>query len=94
MTRAGALGSRRVPMRAKVLVTLRQGVLDPAGQAVGESLRQLGFSEVKDVRIGKVIELEIDDMPRDQAQAKLEAMGRQLLANLVIEDFSVELESP
>jgi phosphoribosylformylglycinamidine synthase len=78
-------------MKARILVTLRGGVLDPAGQAVRGSLNQLGFSEVKDARIGKVIELEIEDMPRDRAQARLESMAKQLLANMVIEDFQVEV---
>ncbi len=78
-------------MQAKVLVTLREGVLDPAGQAVSDSLKQLGFDEVRGVRIGKVIEFELDDMPEPQARARLEAMGKQLLANPVIEDFEVEL---
>ncbi|MEQ8278188.1 MAG: phosphoribosylformylglycinamidine synthase subunit PurS [Deltaproteobacteria bacterium] len=77
-------------MHAKVLVTLRQGVLDPAGQAVATSLNQLGFSQVKGVRIGKVLEVELDDMPEDEARKHLEEMGRQLLANTVIEDFEVE----
>jgi phosphoribosylformylglycinamidine synthase len=66
-------------------------VLDPAGQAVRGGLSQLGFSEVKEARIGKVIELELEDMPKDQAKARLEAMGKQLLANMVIEDFAVEI---
>lgn len=78
-------------MRARVLVTLRQGVLDPAGQAVAAGLGQMGFTAVKDVRLGKVIEVELEDMPREQAQQQLEAMAKRLLANLVIEDFSVEI---
>jgi phosphoribosylformylglycinamidine synthase len=78
-------------MQARVLVTLRRGVLDPAGQAVRGGLNQLGFTEVKDARIGKVIEVELEDMPKEQAKARLEAMARQLLANMVIEDFSVEV---
>ncbi|MEL7369031.1 MAG: phosphoribosylformylglycinamidine synthase subunit PurS [Myxococcota bacterium] len=77
-------------MQAKVLVTLREGVLDPAGQAVSDSLKQLGFDEVRGVRIGKVIEFEIDDMPEQQARERLEEMAKQLLANTVIEDFEVE----
>ncbi len=80
-----------VLMIAKVLVTLRRGVLDPGGQAVANSLSQLGFHEVRDARIGKVIEFEIDDMPKEQARERLEQMARQLLANTVIEDFQVEL---
>jgi len=78
-------------MHARVLVTLRKGVLDPAGQAVRASLVHLGFGEVKDTRIGKVIEFEIEDMPEDEAHRRLEAMAKQLLANTVIEDFAVEL---
>jgi phosphoribosylformylglycinamidine synthase len=78
-------------MHARVLVTLRRGVLDPAGQAVRASLNHLGFGEVKDARIGKVIEFEIEDMPEDEARRRLEAMAKQLLANTVIEDFAVEL---
>lgn len=78
-------------MHARVLVTLRRGVLDPAGQAVRSGLNQLGFAEVKDARIGKVIEVELEDMPKEEAVKRLEAMGKQLLANMVIEDFSVEV---
>jgi phosphoribosylformylglycinamidine synthase len=78
-------------MHARVLVTLREGVLDPAGQAVGEGLRQLGYDEVHGVRIGKVIEFDIDDMPEEQAKARLREMSQKLLANTVIEDFQVEL---
>ncbi len=77
-------------MLAKVLVTLRPGVLDPAGQALADSLRQLGFGEVKAARIGKVIEFEIDDMPKDEAREQLQQMSRKLLANTVIEDFDIQ----
>ena len=79
-------------MQARVLVTLRKAVLDPGGQAVHASLNQLGFEEVKGVRIGKVIEFELDDMPGSQAKARLEEMSKKLLANTVIEDFSVEVK--
>ena len=79
-------------MRARVLVTLREGVLDPAGQAVSSSLNQLGFDEVQSVRIGKVLEFEIEDMPKEKAVERLAEMSKQLLANLVIEEFKVELQ--
>ncbi|MEM1023213.1 MAG: phosphoribosylformylglycinamidine synthase subunit PurS [Myxococcota bacterium] len=79
-------------MRGRVLVTLREGVLDPAGQAVQGGLRQLGFEGVQSVRIGKVIEFELEAMPPEQARARLEDMGRKLLANTVIETFEVELD--
>jgi phosphoribosylformylglycinamidine synthase len=78
-------------MRARVLVTLRRGVLDPAGQAVCSGLQQLGFGEVREARLGKVIELELVDMSREEALRRLEAMGQKLLANTVIEDFTVEI---
>ena len=79
-------------MRARMIVTLRRGVLDPAGEAVRTSLNQLGFESVRGVRLGKVVDIELDDAPREEAEAKLRAMGEKLLANMVIEDFSVELE--
>ena len=82
-------------MHAKVLVTLRTGVLDPAGQAVADGLRQLGFDEVRGVRIGKVLDVELDDgIEESVARERLASMGTQLLANPVIEDFQVELVSP
>lgn len=74
-------------------MTLRPGVLDPAGQAVSDSLNQLGFDEVRAVRIGKVLEFDLDDLPLDRVHARLEEMSRQLLANTVIEDFRIELPS-
>lgn len=78
-------------MQAKVLVTLRRGVLDPAGQAVLSNLKNLGFDEVKDVRIGKVIHFELDTEDPEVARARLTEMSQKLLANTVIEDFEIEL---
>ncbi len=75
-------------MRARVFVTLRKAVLDPQGQAVGQALRTLGFSELKDARLGKLVELEVAD---GTSKARIEEMCKKLLANPVIEDFSVEL---
>lgn len=77
-------------MKARVYVTLKSGVLDPAGKAIAGGLHSLGFDEVKDVRLGKFIEVELDE--GSDPQARLEAMCDQLLANTVIEDFRVELE--
>jgi len=75
-------------MKIKVYVTLKRGVLDPQGQAVQKTLARTGFEEVTDVRIGKYIELEVaDGTPR----ARLEEMCHKLLANIVIEDYRVEL---
>ena len=75
-------------MKVKVYVTLKNGVLDPQGQAVARTLARTGFQEVKDVRIGKYVELEVAD---GTSKEKLDEMCRKLLANTVIEDFRVEL---
>ena len=78
-------------MQARVRVELRKAVLDPAGEAVKASLGQLGFEGVRGVRIGKVIDIELDDMPRVEAEARVREMAEKLLANPVIEDFTVEV---
>ena len=78
-------------MKAKVHVTLKRGVLDPQGKAIAHALNSLGFPEVRDARQGKVIELDLGDTPADQADARIDAMCRALLANTVIEDYRVEL---
>jgi phosphoribosylformylglycinamidine synthase len=77
---------------ARVYVTLKSGVLDPQGQAVGSALHRLGFGEVKDARIGKYIELELDAATdRASLDSKLRKMCEGLLANTVIEQFRWEL---
>jgi phosphoribosylformylglycinamidine synthase len=78
-------------MKAKVYVTLKRGVLDPQGKAIAHALNSLGFDEVVDTRQGKVIELDLRDASPDQANARLDAMCRALLANTVIEDYRIEL---
>lgn len=78
-------------MRAKVYVTPKAGVLDPAGQAIERSLHSLGFEEVRNVRLGKYIELVIEPGAGD-ANDRLDRMCRQLLANGVIEDYRFEIE--
>lgn len=76
-------------MLVRVYVTLKPGVLDPAGKAVQGGLVSLGFPEVRDVRIGKFFEVEVEDRP--DAKERVEEMCRKLLANTVIERFRVEL---
>ena len=77
-------------MRAKVYVTLKPGVLDPAGKAIERALHSLGFAEAQDVRLGKFIELRVEgDLP--QATGRVDEMCRKLLANGVIEDYRFEL---
>jgi phosphoribosylformylglycinamidine synthase len=79
-------------MRAKVFVTLKKEVLDPQGSAVRRALVSLGFDDVSEVRVGKLIEVELGKTDAAVAKGRLEEMSRRLLANPVIEDFRVELE--
>jgi phosphoribosylformylglycinamidine synthase subunit PurS len=78
-------------MKAKIYVTLKNGVLDPQGKAIEGALGGLGFSGVSDVRVGKVIEIDLAENNPEAARAALDDMSRKLLANTVIEDFRVEL---
>jgi len=78
-------------VKAVVTVMLKDGVLDPQGRAIGQALKNLGFAGVGDVRAGKIIELELAATDRDQARAEAEEMAKKLLANPVIERFSVEV---
>ena len=77
-------------MKARVVVTLKRSVLDPQGQAVSRALGSLGFTEVKDVRLGKIIELELDESDGQKARERLQAMCEKLLANTVIEEYRIE----
>jgi phosphoribosylformylglycinamidine synthase len=77
-------------MKAKVHVTLKRGVLDPQGKAIAHALQSLGFDTVQEARQGKFIELELADLPADEARRQVEEMCRKLLANTVIEDFSID----
>jgi phosphoribosylformylglycinamidine synthase PurS subunit len=77
-------------MVARVYITLKPGVLDPAGKAVETSLHALGFEEVSSVRLGKYVELLLPDGDRAAAQARVEEMCRKLLANTVVENYRVE----
>ncbi len=74
-------------MKVRVYVSLRNGVLDPQGRAIQHAIEGLGIHGVKDVRAGKMIELEVDDSVTD---AQLEEMASKLLANMVIENFRIE----
>jgi phosphoribosylformylglycinamidine synthase len=74
-------------MKVRVHVSLKPGVLDPQGRAIQHSLEGLGFSGVRDVRAGRLIELDVDDGVADEA---LDDMCRKLLANMVIENYRIE----
>lgn len=78
-------------MKARVHISLKPGVLDPQGKAIGNALASLGFSGVGEVRQGKLIQLELSETDPQRARATVEAMCRQLLANPVIEDWTIEL---
>jgi phosphoribosylformylglycinamidine synthase subunit PurS len=78
-------------MKARVFVTLKSGVLDPQGKAIGHALNGLGFGAVGDVRQGKVIDLELRESDATKAKASLKEMCEKLLANTVIEKYEIEI---
>ncbi|MCD6073749.1 MAG: phosphoribosylformylglycinamidine synthase [Rhodospirillales bacterium] len=80
-------------MKAKIHVTLKSGVLDPQGKAVGHALTSLGFAGIGDVRQGKYIEIELSESDAGRAKATVEEMCKKLLANTVIENYAVEIVS-
>ena len=78
-------------MKARITVTLRDGILDPQGKAIEGALASLGFSGVGGVRQGKIFDVELAETDTVKARAALDQMCEALLANLVIEDYAVEL---
>jgi len=79
-------------MKAKVYITLKKGVLDPQGKAVCGALESMGYKEVKSLRIGKFIEVELDVSSKGNTEKRLKEMCERLLANTVVEDYKVEIE--
>lgn len=77
--------------KANVYVTLKEGVLDPQGEAVRKSLHVLNYQDVEAVRIGKFVELWLDAPDKETAQKQTEEMSDKLLANPIIEDFRIEM---
>lgn len=78
-------------MKAGVHITLKPGVLDPQGKAIANALKSLGFSGVDQIRQGKYIEIDLDETNPERARETVEAMCSKLLANLIIEDYEIEL---
>jgi phosphoribosylformylglycinamidine synthase PurS subunit len=78
-------------MKARVIVTLKAGVLDPQGKAIEGALASLGVEGVESVRQGKVFDVELSGSDREEAQARLRAACEKLLANTVIENYSIEI---
>ena len=79
-------------MKALITITLKSGVLDPQGKAIGNALASLGFTGLGEVRQGKLIELELAETDPTRARAVVEAMCKTLLANPVIEDYAIDFE--
>ena len=78
-------------MKAKVTVMLKEGVLDPQGEAVKHALNSLKYNKVGSVRQGKVIEIELDETSRERANKNVQEMCEKLLANTVIESYEIEI---
>lgn len=81
-------------MKAKIYVTLKRSVLDPQGKAIHHAVETIGYRSIADVRQGKYFEITLDStITREEAQAEIERMAKDVLANPVIEDYRVELDS-
>jgi len=78
-------------MKARIIISLKSGVLDPQGKAIQTSLKDLGFHNIENVRQGKCIELNIDEENEEFAKKSLSQMCEKLLANTVIEDYFIEV---
>ncbi len=76
-------------MKIKVIITLKNGVLDPQGKAIQQTLNGMGFADVNEVRQGKYFDIEINENDEDKAKSKAKEMCKKLLANLVIEDYKI-----
>ena len=76
-------------MKIKVIVTLKNGVLDPQGKAIQQTLNGMGFESIKEVRQGKYFDIEVNENEETKAKSKVEDMCKKLLANLVLEDFII-----
>jgi len=80
-------------MKARILVTLKSGVLDPQGKAIESALKSLGVNGIASVRQGKVFDIELDAADKTKAEAKLKEAAETLLANMVIENYRVDILS-
>ncbi|HTL60227.1 MAG TPA: phosphoribosylformylglycinamidine synthase subunit PurS [Nitrospira sp.] len=78
-------------MKAKIHVTLKQGILDPQGKAIEHALDSLGFKNAANVRVGKYMELDVKETDKTKAEAQVKSMCEKLLANTIIEEYRYEL---
>ena len=76
-------------MKIKVIITLKDGVLDPQGKAIQQTLNGMNFTQVKGVRQGKYFDIEVNETDEEKAKEKVEDMCKKLLANLVIENYKI-----
>ena len=76
-------------MKVKVIVTLKNGVLDPQGKAIQQTLNGMAFNNVSEVRQGKYFDIEVNETDESKAKSQVEEMCKKLLANLVIEDYKI-----
>ncbi len=76
-------------MKVKVIITLKNGVLDPQGKAIQQTLNGMGYNNVNKIRQGKYFDIEIDEKNEKKAKDKVDEMCKKLLANLVIEDYKI-----
>ncbi len=76
-------------MKVKVIITLKNGVLDPQGKVIQQTLNGMNFADVKEVRQGKYFEIEVDNKDEAKSKEKVDDMCKKLLANLVIEDYKM-----
>ena len=79
-------------MKVHVHITLKKGVLDPQGKAIENALKTLGFDQIKNVRQGKFIEIELDEKDRKKAEKQVAKMSEKLLANTVIENYQISIQ--
>jgi len=78
--------------KARVIITLKRTIMDAQGQTVEKALSKLGYQGVRNLRIGKYLEMDLDGGPREELRMQVEEMCRRLLANPIIEDYRVEIE--
>ena len=76
-------------MKVKIIVTLKNGVLDPQGKAIQQTLNGMNFSNINEIRQGKYFDIEVNEKDETKAKSQVEEMCKKLLANLVIEDFKI-----
>jgi phosphoribosylformylglycinamidine synthase subunit PurS len=79
-------------VKAKIHVTLKQGILDPQGKAIEHALDSLGFKSAANVRVGKYMELELKETDKAKAEAEVKQMCEKLLANTIVEEYRYELQ--